>query len=166
MGYLPGGSEAIRVMFSTEPLPVKQYTVDQLPVGKASTNYSLTVFVDVSTPYLATTTKMVQVQSRPPDNVEEVVNGMLDDAANADPESALQIMTNVLDLYNAPSPPPGVDPRPEDVAVMSNLLTILEDNVNDAPLTQATATNTAVVINEVVDAGLKDMRTMDAMEDL
>ena len=47
---------------NTAPQRVQQIEVEELPIGEPSTGFSLEVFVDVITPFGATTTKTIQVR--------------------------------------------------------------------------------------------------------
>eukprot|EP00929_Paragymnodinium_shiwhaense_P065305 TRINITY_DN32751_c0_g2_i1.p1 TRINITY_DN32751_c0_g2~~TRINITY_DN32751_c0_g2_i1.p1 ORF type:complete len:3094 (+),score=652.16 TRINITY_DN32751_c0_g2_i1:502-9282(+) len=149
--------------------PVKQLNIDELEVGEPSTGYSLTVFVDVITPEGATTRQSVVVYSRFPDNPEEYVASKLNDARDADPETAVNNLLTVLAVNNAPTAAPGVEPTPEDLETMRDVLDVLgekNEQTAGAPLPASQATAQAVVISKVVDAGLKDENSMNHLEDL
>eukprot|EP00913_Durusdinium_trenchii_P025014 g23479.t1 len=78
--------------------PDWQIEVDELPIGESSTGFSLEVFVDVITPFGATTTKTIQVFSLPPKNKTLIVNRKLDEAVTSDPETAASLFAigNIL----------------------------------------------------------------------
>lgn len=167
--FLNGIGEAVRVPFNSAALPVQEMTVNQMPLGEPSTNYSLTIFVDVSTSDGARTTKEIQVQSAPPENVTEAISQLFEDAANAAPEDVQVKLTTILELNAAPTPAPGeppVEPDPEDMVLFEKVLEIMDAASEQAPITEQGATQQAVVVSQVIDMGMKNARALDSLESL
>ncbi|CAJ1333311.1 unnamed protein product [Effrenium voratum] len=161
------GMQPITVRLNTAPQRVQQIEVDELPIGEPSTGFSLEVFVDIITPFGATTTKTIQVFSLPPKNATEIILRKLDDARTSDPETAINTLMTILNIAQAPSLPPGQQPSPELTAILTQVRDVMITNTNEAPVTINTAVNQAVVINGIIDAGMKDDETsMNVLEDM
>ncbi|CAJ1420734.1 unnamed protein product [Effrenium voratum] len=166
MYYLGIGMQPITVRLNTAPQRVQQIEVDELPIGEPSTGFSLEVFVDIITPFGATTTKTIQVFSLPPKNATEIILRKLDDARTSDPETAINTLMTILNIAQAPSLPPGQQPSPELTAILTQVRDVMITNTNEAPVTINTAVNQAVVINGIIDAGMKDETSMNVLEDM
>eukprot|EP00927_Polykrikos_kofoidii_P024628 TRINITY_DN22363_c0_g1_i1.p1 TRINITY_DN22363_c0_g1~~TRINITY_DN22363_c0_g1_i1.p1 ORF type:complete len:2052 (-),score=246.12 TRINITY_DN22363_c0_g1_i1:505-6537(-) len=164
-GYIHNlGQQSVSVKFNTDKMPVKQIEVKEFPVGDPSSNYSLTIFVDVETPFGANTRMVTQVFSRPPENKGKLIDSKFEDAETSDPETVLKDLTTILNIQNAEPPPPGVPPSPEDVAVMTKVLEVMDKAADAVPVTAPAATQQAVVLSTVIDAGVKDTNSMNSLE--
>ncbi|CAE7870466.1 unnamed protein product, partial [Symbiodinium microadriaticum] len=164
--YLGVGLDPITVRLNTAPQRVQQIEVEELPIGEPSTGFSLEVFVDVITPFGATTTRTIQVFSLPPKNATAIINRKMDEARTSDPETAVNTLMTIININQAPPLPPGVDPAPEDTAVLEQVREVMIQATAAAPVTMNTATNQAVVTNALIDQGLKDVESMNLLEDL
>ncbi|CAE7731296.1 unnamed protein product, partial [Symbiodinium sp. KB8] len=131
-----------------------------------TTFLSREVFVDVITPFGATTTRTIQVFSLPPKNATAIINRKMDEARTSDPETAVNTLMTIININQAPPLPPGVDPAPEDTAVLEQVREVMIQATAAAPVTMNTATNQAVVTNALIDQGLKDVESMNLLEDL
>eukprot|EP00439_Symbiodinium_sp_Y106_P011970 s5921_g1.t2 len=142
--YLGVGLDPITVRLNTAPQRVQQIEVDELPIGEPSTGFSLEVFVDVITPFGATTTRTIQVFSLPPKNATAIINRKMDEARTSDPETAVNTLMTIININQAPPLPPGVPAAPEDQAVLEQVREVMIQATAAAPVTMNTATNQAV----------------------
>jgi hypothetical protein len=161
----PTGGIILKVPLHAEASPVSTQT-KELPLGDASTNYSIIVYVDVLTTFDVITTHELEVQSKPPKNVSEATQILLNKmtAPGADAEETLEDAMTVLAIQQMPSNPPGVQPSPEDAALISQVLGIINQATDNVPVTVNTNTQVNTVLQQAVDAGYRTEETMDGIE--
>lgn len=160
------GNTVIKIHQSTAPLPISEHTLTQLPIGEASTNYSLTVFVDVATKFGSLTTLTRQIQSRPPANVSKMVNALLSsvEEPGADPEQVVRDLNTILNVNAAPPMAPGATISPENAKLMERIISVLQKTSENAPVTKQMQVQQAMILQQVIDSGYKTMATVDGLE--
>jgi hypothetical protein len=160
------GTEQIQMHFDTTALPISSTSLTQLPIGDASTNYSLPIFVDVYSAFKAKSTLTVQIQSRPPANKTAVVNELMDkiNQPGADPEQTVKDINTILDVNAAPKLAPGATMAPADVELMEKIISILQTVSESAPVTKQMQMQQVAILTKVVESGYKTMNTMDGLE--
>ncbi|CAK0875025.1 unnamed protein product, partial [Prorocentrum cordatum] len=141
-GYINNvGGDAVPVQLSSGALPLSEITVSYLPEGEASTDYSLWLFVDVATPFGATTRAQLQINVRPTDDPDSAVTNILEDAANADGADVVNVLNVALSI------------DPSDPAIQSQVLGILTDAQGDIPATSQELLAQINLLATMVDAG-------------
>jgi hypothetical protein len=140
-GYMSWVSgEQVPVQLTSSALPLSELVVDYLPEGIAP-DYALWLFVDVATPFGATTRKLLQVTVRPPEDPDAAVTSILDDAASADGADVVNVLEVALSI------------DPSDPAIQSQVLGILTDAQSDIPATESELIAQMNLLTTMVDAG-------------
>ncbi|CAK0803454.1 unnamed protein product, partial [Prorocentrum cordatum] len=157
----------VSVKLTSDPLPVSSTTFDSMVLGEPSTNYTLTVSVEVCTTFLACTTADLVVQSMLPDDVAAYTTTLLDSAATADPETAVtNLMTAVSINTVQPAPAPGEALDAEQEALLTAVSDQLIEVMSTSPVTESTQIAQATVISEIIEAGLVTNSAVDALESM
>jgi hypothetical protein len=169
-GYLKtvGGAQN-KIEFAATDSPTKQLDVVFPALGEPSTNYSFTIYVDVTSVFGAVTMYSIQVQSRLPENLSAEVNNQLNKAKDAAPEDVAPLLTATLELAagGAPPPPPGAPPAPitpAQTALFEDVLGTLDVAIAGSPPTLQVAVQQASVINKVINSGMKNLRAVQSLE--
>lgn len=171
--YSEGGAEGAptRNRITTDALPVSQVEVPELPRGIPGTNpitgqtdYNLTVFVDVQTPFKSTTTELTVVQSAPPKNASAALDKFLAEAADVTGEQAVSKVQTALSIIPEQEEGAPLDPEVEEKLGM--MLDMVEEKLESAPMTKNIITAHASVLSQVVQRGYRDNRAMDGLENL
>merc|ERR1719253_2230099 len=133
---MDAAGQQVPLAFTAEPLiAVSTYTVDELPIGDPSTNYTMLLYVEVTTPYGAKTQEMILCQSRPPKDPAAAIEKKLATArSSGDPAEAVNAIMTALTLQAAPTPAPGEAPDPEVLASLEEMLTVMDQATADKPM--------------------------------
>jgi len=150
---LAEGGDLVRNFFA-QKLPVSSHEQQTLPLGEISTNYTLTIFVQIYTKFDAMTEQSITVQSRPPENLTAAVNDGLAAADSADPAEMMGILNNLLTL------------APDDPIVGDEVLKFMTDKMDDVPVTAQQIMTQVSILAKLLDNGNDGMEVMNAVERL
>jgi hypothetical protein len=162
------GSMDSKVPFTVDPLPVSSLERGQgIPLGEPSTNYTLRVYVDITTPFGAQSTMYKAIQSKPPENISKATDHYLKRMeANkvTDPESVFEDAESVVSIQGYTYVPPGVQPPKEDLELMDNVVELMDEAAQYAPVTTGTVMQRSTVLMDVVNAGARTETVMNSIE--
>jgi hypothetical protein len=153
MKVLPPPGGTTKTPLTTDPLMVSVLEVPFLPLGLADSNYTLTIWCDITTPYGVTTTEQLAIKSFPPQNSTEAVTALLDDAAKSDPATVMGVLSAAL----------SIDPTNEEV---QNRVVDMLANTGDIPVTQSQLTQNAALIADLISNGKTDDSALNIVESL
>lgn len=146
------GGKSVYNFFSTAAVPTFQMVQPRLPLGESSTNFTLYLFVDVSTPYGATTRFTIGGQSLPPQNTTNAIQTGLSAAKNADASSVINAL-NYLISINASSPD-----------IRNEVMDILDAQSANVPPTAGQLTSQANLISKLISGGADGDDVVDQLQ--
>jgi hypothetical protein len=155
-GYISlveGGAGQIKLPFATDPLPIQEMEIQTLPQGEEENNYTLQLYVDVSTSDGTVTTVEITVKSFPPNNLTAARLDGEKAAAEANPAKVLAALDYLLSL------------EPTSEELQSTVLAILEANPGIPPTPAQHTQNAKLLLDMINNGGTGDL-VLNALERL
>jgi hypothetical protein len=148
------GTGGVKVKYSTDPLPVSEFALTNTVLGDASNNYTLKLFVEITTPFGAVTTSYTYIQSLPVENVTAAAELGIANAQKADGANVVSSLDYLLSL------------NPTDSTNQNAVLDILESKGDSVPVTPSLLTAQANMVSRITAGGNTGEGAMNALESL
>eukprot|EP00930_Biecheleria_cincta_P039523 TRINITY_DN27167_c0_g2_i1.p1 TRINITY_DN27167_c0_g2~~TRINITY_DN27167_c0_g2_i1.p1 ORF type:complete len:2805 (-),score=431.05 TRINITY_DN27167_c0_g2_i1:54-8468(-) len=142
----------VKVKYSTDPLPVSEFALANTVLGDESNNYTLQLFVEITTPFGAVTTSYTSIQSLPVENVTAAQEAGIENALKADGANVVTSLDYLLSL------------NPKDPTNQNAVLDILESKGDSVPVTPSLLTAQANMVSRITAGGNTGDASMRALE--